>query len=128
MEFKKQESWRLSKDLKKGKYCFLIGANNWAVELQEKEFISLYELTYKLSNEFLILKDHLMDQELVNLELETINWYAELEGTKKNWSLRIVFESDDETRSFEMYWPIQIAETLCIEIKKMWESMQKKHK
>tara|TARA_Y100000589_G_scaffold88268_1_gene82497 strand:+ start:4475 stop:4861 length:387 start_codon:yes stop_codon:yes gene_type:complete len=128
VEFKKQESWRLSKDLKKGKYCFLIGANNWAVELQEKEFISLYELTYKLSNEFLILKDHLMDQELVNLELETINWYAELEGTKKNWSLRIVFESDDETRSFEMYWPIQIAETLCIEIKKMWESMQKKHK
>ena len=128
MEVKKKESWRLSKDFKKGKYCFLIGANNWAVELQEKEFISLYELTYKLHNEFLILKDHLMDQELVNLELETLNWYAELEGTKKNWSLRIVFESDDETRSFEMYWPIQIAETLCIEIKKMWESMQKKHK
>ena len=128
MEFKNKESWRLSHDFKKGKYCFLIGANNWAVELQEKEFISLYELTNKLNNEFLILKDHLMDQELVNLELETLNWYAELEGTKKNWSLRIVFESDDETRSFEMYWPIQIAETLCIEIKKMWESMQKKHK
>ena len=128
MAIKQEKDWRLIRDLEKGKYCFLIGTNNWAIELQEKEFYSLYELTNKLYNEYLAIKDHLMEQESINIEIERLSWYGELEGTEKNWSLRIVFESNEKTRSFEMYWPIQIAETLCIEIKKMWESMQKKHK
>tara|TARA_Y100001933_G_scaffold253339_1_gene293476 strand:- start:1546 stop:1932 length:387 start_codon:yes stop_codon:yes gene_type:complete len=125
---KQEKDWRLIRDLEKGKYCFLIGTNNWAIELQEKEFNSLYELTNKLYNEYLAIKDHLMEQESINLEIERLSWYGELEGTEKNWSLRIVFESNENTRSFEMYWPIQIAETLCFEIRKMWESMQKEDK
>tara|TARA_Y100001978_G_scaffold186154_1_gene185660 strand:- start:1296 stop:1682 length:387 start_codon:yes stop_codon:yes gene_type:complete len=125
---KQEKDWRLIRDLEKGKYCFLIGTNNWAIELQEKEFNSLYELTNKLYNEYLAIKDHLMEQESINIEIERLSWYGELEGTEKNWSLRIVFESNENTRSFEMYWPIQIAETLCFEIRKMWESMQKEDK
>ncbi len=128
MSIKQEKDWRLIRDLEKGKYCFLIGTNNWAIELQEKEFNSLYELTNKLYNEYLAIKDHLMEQESINLEIERLSWYGELEGTEKNWSLRIVFESNENTRSFEMYWPIQIAETLCFEIRKMWESMQKEDK
>ncbi len=128
MAIKQEKDWRLIRDLEKGKYCFLIGTNNWAIELQEKEFNSLYELTNKLYNEYLAIKDHLMEQESINLEIERLSWYGELEGTEKNWSLRIVFESNENTRSFEMYWPIQIAETLCFEIRKMWESMQKEDK
>ena len=50
-------------------------------------------------------------------------WYAELEGKKFEWNLRFIFESSEETRSFEMYWPIPIAQTLFYEIKQMWESM-----
>ena len=42
---------------------------------------------------------------------------------KNEWSLRFVFESQDQTRSFEMYWPIPIAQNLFYEIKNMWESM-----
>ncbi len=128
MAIKQEKDWRLIRDLEKGKYCFLIGTNNWAIELQEKEFNSLYELTNKLYNEYLAIKDHLMEQESINIEIERLSWYGELEGTEKNWSLRIVFESNENTRSFEMYWPIQIAETLCFEIRKMWESMQKEDK
>tara|TARA_Y100000589_G_scaffold317441_1_gene343550 strand:+ start:1342 stop:1728 length:387 start_codon:yes stop_codon:yes gene_type:complete len=128
VSIKQEKDWRLIRDLEKGKYCFLIGTNNWAIELQEKEFYSLYELTNKLYNEYLAIKDHLMEQESINLEIERLSWYGELEGTEKNWSLRIVFESNENTRSFEMYWPIQIAETLCFEIRKMWESMQKEDK
>tara|TARA_A100001388_G_C28560760_1_gene399444 strand:+ start:295 stop:663 length:369 start_codon:yes stop_codon:yes gene_type:complete len=116
-------NWRLTKDLKKGKYCFLIGANNWAIELQKSEFCSLYQLLLKLNDQLLKISNDLMEEELINLEIEKLPWYLELEGKKNKWSLRIVFESQEQTRSFEMYWPIPIAEKLFFEIKKMWESM-----
>ena len=123
MTFDAQDDWRLIKNLDKGKYCFLIGVNNWAIDLQEHEFNSLYKLINKIYQQFLDIKDHLMDEELINLEIEQLPWYAELEGDKRQWSLRIIFESNEQTRSFEMYWPIQIAETLFFEMRKMWESL-----
>ena len=64
-----------------------------------------------------------MDEESITLELEKPPWYIQLEGNKNDWSLRFVFESQDQTRSFEMYWPIPIAQNLFYEIKNMWESM-----
>tara|TARA_B100000900_G_scaffold234075_1_gene198714 strand:- start:295 stop:666 length:372 start_codon:yes stop_codon:yes gene_type:complete len=116
-------NWRLNKNFKKGKFCFLIGVNNWAIELQKHEFELLYQLLLKLNNQFLEIRDELMDEESINLEIEQLPWYAELEGKKYEWNLRLIFESTEGTRSFEMYWPIPIAENLFYEIKKMWESM-----
>ena len=118
-----ENNWRLIKDSQKGKFCFLIEVNNWAIELQKHEFESLYKLLIKLNNQLLEIKDELMDEELINLEIEQLPWYAELEGKKYAWNLRIIFESSEQTRSFEMYWPIPIAESLFYEIKNMWESM-----
>ena len=118
-----EKNWRLIKDIKKGKFCFLIGVNNWAIELQNHEFELLYKLLIELNNQLLEIKDELMDEELINLEIEQLPWYAELEGKKYAWNLRILFESSEQTRSFEMYWPIPIAESLFYEIKNMWESM-----
>ena len=116
-------NWRLSKNFKKGKYCFLIGVDNWAIELQKYEFYSLHLLLLKLNKQLLEIKDELMDEEFINLAIEQLPWYIELEGKKSEWDLRLVFESQEETRSFEMYWPIPIAETLSYEIKNMWESI-----
>ena len=120
---KDQKRWRLLKDLKKGKFCFLIGIDNWSIELQKSEFYSLYLLLLRINEQLLVIKDELMDEESITLELEQIPWYIQLEGKKNEWSLRFVFESQDQTRSFEMYWPILIAQDLFYEIKKMWESM-----
>ena len=120
---KDQKRWRLLKDLKKGKFCFFIGVDNWSIELQKSEFNSLYFLLLRINEQLLVIKDELMDEESITLELEQLPWYIELEGNKDEWSLRFVFESQDQTRSFEMYWPIPIAEKLFFEIKKMWESM-----
>ena len=64
-----------------------------------------------------------MDEESITLELEQLPWYIQLEGKKNEWSLRFVFDSEGQTRSFEMYWPIPIAQNLFYEIKNMWESM-----
>ena len=120
---KDQERWRLLRDFKKGKYCFLIGVDNWAIELQKNEFHSLYLLLLRVNEQILDIKKELMDEELITLELEQLPWFIELNGKKNEWSLRFVFESQDETRSFEMYWPIPIAQNLFFEIKNMWESM-----
>ncbi len=120
---KKENNWRLIKDFKKGDFCFLIGANNWAIELQKNEFESLYLLLLKINEQLLEIKDELMEEEFINLEIDQIPWYAELDGKKNEWNLRLVFESREKTRSFEMYWPIPIAQNLFNEIKNMWESM-----
>ena len=118
-----KKRWRLCRDYKKGKFCFLIGVDNWSIELQKSEFNSLYFLLIKINKQLSDIKDELMDEEFITLELEQLPWYIELEGKKNEWSLRFVFESKDQTRSFEMYWPIPIAQNLFFEIKKMWESM-----
>ena len=120
---KDQKRWRLLKDLKKGKFCFLIGVDNWSIELQQSEFNSLYLLLSKVHDQLLVIKNELMEEEAITLELEQLPWYVELEGKKNEWSLRFVFESQDQTRSFEMYWPIPLAQNLFYEIKNMWESM-----
>ena len=118
-----QKRWRLLRDFKKGKFCFLISVDNWSIELQKSEFNSLYLLLLKINEQLLNIKNELMDEELITLELEQLPWFIQLEGKKDEWSLRFIFESQDLTRSFEMYWPIPIAQNLFIEIKKMWESM-----
>ena len=118
-----KKRWRLRRDLKKGKFCFLIGIDNWSIELQKSEFESLYFLLLKINAQLLGIKNELMAEESITLVLEQLPWFIELEGKKNEWSLRFVFESQDQTRSFEMYWPIPIAENLFYEIKNMWESM-----
>ena len=101
----------------------MISVDNWSIELQKNELFSLYILLLRINNQLLDIKNELMDEESITLELEQLPWYVELEGKKNEWSLRLIFESQEQTRSFEMYWPIPIAETLLNEIKKMWESM-----
>ena len=101
----------------------MIGVDNWSIELQKSEFRSLYLLLLKINKQLSDIKNNLMDEECISLELEQLPWYIHLEGNKNEWSLRFVFESQEQTRSFEMYWPIPIAKNLFYEIKKMWESM-----
>ena len=120
---KDRQRWRLLKDFKKGKFCFLIGVDNWSIELQKSEFDSLCLLLIRINQQILDIKNELMDEESITLELEQLPWYVELEGTKSDWSLRFVFDSQGKNRSFEMYWPIPIAQNLFYEIKNMWESM-----
>ena len=119
----KEKNWGLRKDLNKGKYCFLITVDRWSIELKEEEFDSLYKLLIGIDRQLSSIKENLLDEEFINLEIEQLPWYAELDGQKDAWDLRLVFESQEETMSFEMYWPIPIAKKLFYEIKKVWESM-----
>ena len=75
---REDKNWRLSKDLKKGKFCFLIAVNNWAIELQKSEFNLLYLLLIRLNEQLLEIKNQLMDEELISLEIEQSPWYLSL--------------------------------------------------
>ena len=119
----KKKRWRLCRDYKKGKFCFLIGVDNWSIELQKSEFESLYFLLLKINRQLSDIKNDLMEEEYISIELEQLPWYIELDGKKNKWNLRFVFESQDQTRSFEMYWPTSVAKNLFCEVKTMWESM-----
>ena len=89
---KNPKRWRLFKDFKKGKYCFLIGVDNWSIELQKSEFYSLYLLLLRLNEQFSSINNELMDEESITLELEQLPWYIHLEGKKNEWSLRFVLK------------------------------------
>ena len=78
-----QKRWRLLKDSKKGKFCYLISVDNWSIELQKSEFQSLYNLLLRINEQLLCIKDELLDEESISLELELLPWYIELEGQKK---------------------------------------------
>ena len=80
---KDKKRWRLCRDFKKGKFCFLIGVDNWSIELQKSEFNSLYFLLLKINEQLLFIKNELMDEESITLELEQLPWYIHLEGKKK---------------------------------------------
>ena len=60
---KDQKGWRLLRDFKKGKFCFLIGVDNWSIELQKSEFYSLYLLLLKINEQLLVIQDQLMEEE-----------------------------------------------------------------
>ena len=79
-----QKRWRLLRDFKKGKFCFLIGVDNWSIELQKSEFYSLYILLIKINEQLLVIKNELMDEESITLEIEKLPWYIVLEGKKMN--------------------------------------------
>ena len=66
--------WKLLRDSKKGKFCFLIGVDNWSIELQKSEFRSLYFLLLRIKKQLLVIKNDLMDEESITLELEQLPW------------------------------------------------------
>jgi len=86
---KDQRRWKLLRNFKKGKFCFLIGVDNWSIELQKSEFHSLYLLLLRINEQLQDIKNELMDEESITLELEQLPWFIELEGKKDEWSLSL---------------------------------------
>ena len=77
---KNKKRWRLHRDFNKGKFCYLIGIDNWSIELQKSEFDSLYLLLIRINKQIIDISDELMVEEAINLVFEQLRWYIELEG------------------------------------------------
>ena len=48
--------------------------------ITKREFHSLYLLLLSINEQLLAIKNELMDEENITLELEKLPWYVELEG------------------------------------------------
>ncbi len=110
--------WRLKKDTSKKKYSFLIGGDDWAVELTDLEWNGLYQVVCKLVNQYEQMTDHLMKEEEIFIEVEISPWWACINGNREFWSLRCILNGEEAgCRSMELFWPIPSAQILVSSMK-----------
>ena len=112
--------WRLERDISKREFTVLIGAKDCAVELLETEWNSLCEIVFNLIDEHRKLKNNLMAEEEICLEMERYPWWACIDGTRESWSLKVILsEEDEKTRGLELFWPISTAHTFTVAMRTM---------
>tara|TARA_Y100001968_G_scaffold321120_1_gene355026 strand:+ start:825 stop:1202 length:378 start_codon:yes stop_codon:yes gene_type:complete len=124
--FEKEGSgWRLAKDSSRGTFSVLIGGDDWAIELTNQEWEALFFLITELVDQYKAVQNRLMDEEEITLELERSQWWACLQGNKRQCSLKLILKGDGEQkRGAEMYWPIPNAESLTAAMRMMWDYSQ----
>ncbi len=117
--------WRLQRDPSRFKFSFLLGGEDWNIELSEDEWDCLCKVVFKLLDQFQELKDQLMIEEQISLEMEKDQWWASIDGNKENWCLRLIFTGDGNFhRSFELGWPVKTAQAVTSAMRIMWDSLQ----
>ena len=103
--------WRLAHDLSRNGYSFLIGGGFWAVELTETEVKGLHALLVELYHQHSLIRDQLMEEESITLELEQQEWWGCLDGTRDRWALQVVLQGNGiKGRGLEGAWPAPAAQ------------------
>ena len=104
--------WRLARDLSRNGFPFLIGGEVWAVELTETEVIGLHALLVELVHQHSLIRDQLMEEESITLELEQQEWWGCLDGTRDHWGLQVVLQGSgmQRRRGLEGAWPAPAAQ------------------
>ena len=103
--------WRLARDLSRNGFPFLIGGEFWAVELTEMEVKGLHALLVELVHQHTLIRDQLMEDESITLELQQQAWWGCLDGTRDRWGLQVVLQgSEMQQRGLEGSWPAPAAQ------------------
>jgi len=104
--------WRLARDLSRNGFPFLIGGEFWAVELTDTEVIGLHALLVELVHQHSLIRDQLMEEESITLELEQQEWWGCLDGTRDHWGLQVVLQGSgmQRRRGLEGAWPAPAAQ------------------
>ncbi len=115
--------WRLEINESKTDFPVLIGAENFSVELSKIEWSSLEQVILKLLEQFCSLKNSLMIEEKIFIELEISPWWGCLNGTKEDWSLKLILSGKDcHGRGVEILWPHPASEAIVSIMRIMWDS------
>ena len=85
---KEGTGWRIIRDSSRDNFSTLIGGETWAIELNKSEWERLVELVIDLSEQYKLVREQLMGDEDITLELERRPWLAILKGDQYGWSLR----------------------------------------
>ena len=121
----KQEGpgWRIIRDSSRNNFSTLIGGETWAIELNQSEWNSLVKVVIDLSDQYKDIKDQLMGDEDITLELESNPWLAILKGDQYGWSLKLILDSGDSLiRGAEVFWPRNVTFQLANAMRTMWDS------
>ena len=120
---KEGEGWRIIRDESRDHFPTLIGGQNWAIELTELEWLSLGPIVFDLSNQYIQIKDQLMGDEDITIELDRNPWLAILNGDKYGWSLKLILSQTDQfNRGAEIFWPRDVAKRFSEAMRSMWDS------
>ena len=110
--------WRLARDFSRQGFPFLIGGEFWAVELTEMEVKGLHALLVELDKQHMLIRDQLMEEESITLELEQQEWWGCLDGTRERWGLQVVLQGNEmQRRGLEGAWPAPAAQAFLAALK-----------
>tara|TARA_B100000579_G_C22337867_1_gene623572 strand:+ start:241 stop:621 length:381 start_codon:yes stop_codon:yes gene_type:complete len=120
---KEGKGWRIIRDASRDNFSTLIGGESWAIELNESEWKTLVKVIFDLSDQYQNIKDQLMDDEDITIELGNTPWLAILKGDKHGWDLKLILNSSNSlSRGVEVYWPRSVTFHFVSAMRIMWDS------
>jgi len=82
--------WRIGWNRHAQLYRGMLGGEDWAIELTDKEFEDFCRLFRQLVDTIETLQNELMDEEKINCELESDLIYLSTDGYPDSYSLRVI--------------------------------------
>ena len=120
---KEGPGWRIIFDSSRDKFSTLIGGEDWAIELNKSEYETLVEVVIELCDQYKLVKEQLMGDEDITLELERRPWLAILKGDQYGWNLRLILSASGLfNRGAEVYWPRNVTNHVANAMRTMWDS------
>ena len=120
---KEGPGWRIIRDSSRNNFPILIGGKDWAIELNQAEWETLVKLVIDLSDQYKSVKEQLMADEDITLELERSPWLAILKGDQYGWNLRLILSASGLlNRGAEVYWPRNVTKHVANAMRTMWDS------
>tara|TARA_B100001093_G_scaffold239496_1_gene229396 strand:- start:452 stop:832 length:381 start_codon:yes stop_codon:yes gene_type:complete len=120
---KEGPGWRIIFDSSRDNFSTLIGGKDWAIELNKSECETLVEVVIELCDQYKLVKEQLMGDEDITLELERRPWLAILKGDQYGWNLRLILSASGLfNRGAEVYWPRNVTNHVANAMRTMWDS------
>ena len=120
---KEGPGWRIIFDSSRDNFSTLIGGEAWAIELDKSEWNILVEVVMELCDQYKLVKEQLMGDEDITLELERSPWLAILNGDQYGWNLRLILSASGLfNRGAEVYWPRHVTNNVVNAMRLMWDS------
>ena len=120
---KEGPGWRIIFDSSRDNFSTLIGGKDWAIELNKSECETLVEVVIELCDQYKLVKEQLMGDEDITLELERRPWLAILKGDQYGWNLRLILSASGLfNRGAEVYWPRNVTNHVVNAMRTMWDS------
>ena len=120
---KEGPGWRIISDSSRDNFSTLIGGENWAIELNKSEWENLVKVVIDLSAQYQSVKEQLMGDEDITLELERSPWLAILKGDQYGWNLKLILSPIGLlNRGAEVYWPKNVTNQVANAMRTMWDS------